>query len=124
MAMTINEIRRLNLLILIDESGGKKNVFANKVDTAASYISQIFAKDESKRRDIGDDLARKIEAACGKPRGWLDTLKKTSETQLPNSTNDLHSLIKELQTDYDLGYLSENDLEILRSVANRFKASG
>jgi len=72
MTNTINDIRRINLIRLIDETGLKKGKFAEKVDTAPAYISQIIS--EKTDRNMGDDLARKIEISLGKPRGWMDVL--------------------------------------------------
>lgn len=44
-------------------------------DTAPNYLSEILNRSPSrtgKPRDMGSDLARKIEHGCGKPRGWMD----------------------------------------------------
>lgn len=40
------------------------------VDLADSYVSQIIGINPTK--NIGATTARKIEAAFGKPKGWLD----------------------------------------------------
>lgn len=72
---TIAEIRRLNLELLIDELGSSDAV-AGAGTTDPVYISQLrHAAPDSKTgktRQIGDVLARKLEAGCGKERGWMD----------------------------------------------------
>jgi hypothetical protein len=72
MEKTIDKIRKENLLTLIAETG-KKSKLADLADTNAAYISQLLSKNPKKIRNIGDDLARKLESACGKTRGWMDT---------------------------------------------------
>jgi phage repressor protein C with HTH and peptisase S24 domain len=79
MTLTINEIRKLNLQILIAEIGGKKSKLATMADTDPAYISQILSTKGKKPRNMGDDLARKLEIACKKPRGWMDTFHQPSE---------------------------------------------
>lgn len=79
MALTNNEIRKLNLLILIAEIGGKKSELAAMAETDPAYISQILSTTAKKPRNIGDELARKLETACNKPRGWMDTFHQPSE---------------------------------------------
>lgn len=72
---TIAEIRLGNLELLIDEFGTADAV-AEKSGTSAIYLSQIRnqAKDSKtgKPRQVGDDLARKLEAGCNKELGWMD----------------------------------------------------
>lgn len=78
MNLTNNEIRKLNLLLLIDEVG-KKSDLAKIADTDPAYISQILSKKNP--RNIGDDLARKLEKGCRKPRGWMDTYHDKTPTK-------------------------------------------
>lgn len=72
---TIAEIRLGNLELLVDEFG-TADVVAEKSGTSAIYLSQIRneAKDSKtgKPRQIGDPLARKLEAGCNKELGWMD----------------------------------------------------
>jgi hypothetical protein len=46
---------------------GMEQAYAQKLQMSPSMWSQIKSS-----RPIGDKLARQIEAACGKPSGWLD----------------------------------------------------
>lgn len=51
-----------------EQPKGLDSAFARKLDVGAATWS--LAK--SGARNIGDKLARQIEAKCGKPAGWLD----------------------------------------------------
>ena len=70
--MTINEIRKINYELLRKESGLDKGKFAEKMGTDPSYMSQIFS--EKSKRNIGRELARKIEYSAGKSVGWMDVM--------------------------------------------------
>jgi phage repressor protein C with HTH and peptisase S24 domain len=69
--MDINEIRRINLKNLIEESGGRQ-AFIEKTGKNDSQVSQLLSTAKSSR-NIGNKLAREIEEKCGKDPGWLDT---------------------------------------------------
>ena len=73
--MDIHEIRRANLLRLM--RGRTKAACADKWDTSASTISQITSKNPN--RNLGDQLARKIERAEGLAPGWLDVEQRGLE---------------------------------------------
>lgn len=70
--LTIKDIRVHNLLRLIETSKLSKGAFALKVGTAPAYISQILSA--KSKRGMGDFVARNIEIAFEKPKGWMDTL--------------------------------------------------
>ncbi|MCG8998137.1 S24 family peptidase [Laribacter hongkongensis] len=66
----------INLQSLVAE---KKTIAAvsKAANTSPSYISQILTRAPSrtgKPRDVGSELARKLEDGCGKPTGWMDAL--------------------------------------------------
>lgn len=69
--MDIYAIRKQNLLTLLD--GKKQRACADKWDTSPSTLSQITSNNAV--RNLGDELARKIERAEGLPLGWMDTLQ-------------------------------------------------
>lgn len=69
--MDIYSIRKQNLLALL--SGKKQRACAEKWDTSPSTLSQITSANAV--RNLGDELARKIERAEGLPAGWMDTLQ-------------------------------------------------
>jgi plasmid maintenance system antidote protein VapI len=63
----IRRIRRENLSRLISEFDGVKPL-ATRTGTTDTHLYAI----QSGAREIGDELATKLEAATGKPHGWLD----------------------------------------------------
>jgi hypothetical protein len=71
--MTIDEIRRANLLALIDERSFSD--FAAELDLDASYLSQI----KTRHRTMGKKFARKIEDKLKLPGGWMDAAHLAGE---------------------------------------------
>ena len=73
---SVDEIRRANLLTLIDLAGSAAKL-AVLTGIPAPYISQVKRAVQhstgTKPRTIGPDMARKFETKMGKPRGWMDT---------------------------------------------------
>ncbi len=74
--MDIKQIRKANLRQLVAQYERVED-FAEKADTSASYVSQIFSA--KTKAEIGDKLARKIEERLGLPRGWMDTLHASAD---------------------------------------------
>lgn len=74
--LTIDDIRRANLDALAREAGSKR-ALADKLEISESQVSQWIngSKDSRTGKPRGMRLAtcHRIEAALGKPRGWLDT---------------------------------------------------
>lgn len=71
---TSKEIRTENLRALVKEFKTADAV-AQRASTAPMYLSQILNSAKSSTgtaRGVGDKLARKLEAGCGKPEGWMD----------------------------------------------------
>lgn len=72
----VEEIRRANLLDLIKEAGSAARL-AVLTDVPAPYISQVSRAVQNSKgkgaRVMGPDVARRMEAKMGKPRGWMDT---------------------------------------------------
>jgi hypothetical protein len=77
MNLTIREIRLNNLLLLLKESGLSQSAFAVKAETSAAYISQIISI--KTKRNMGDFVARNIELAFKKPKGWMDNQHHAEE---------------------------------------------
>lgn len=75
--MTIDDIRRQNIAILVDRHGGVRRL-AEMLDMSESQLSQLLngARDSrsKKPRGMRAVTARRIEAACLVAEGWLDTL--------------------------------------------------
>lgn len=70
--MDIYAIRKQNLLSLL--AGKTQRSCADRWETSPSTLSQIVSKNPV--RNLGDELARKIEQAEGLPSGWLDHVHK------------------------------------------------
>ncbi|RDK90933.1 LexA family transcriptional regulator [Enterobacillus tribolii] len=71
--MDIKDIRRENLRYQQAQAlreGISKAEFAEKCGTSPSTLSQILGGKAV--RNLGDDLARKVELNLGLPHGWLD----------------------------------------------------
>lgn len=72
---TNDEIRRLNMLAATARVGNAAKL-AGKVGTSAAYLSQIKNRTPDSKsgtpKTMGDDMARRIEAAIGEPAGWID----------------------------------------------------
>lgn len=75
MGKTVYDIRRERLRQLY-ELHKSYAAIASLAGTSAAYLNQIangHVDSKTKRpRTMGDELARKLEVACGKPSGWMD----------------------------------------------------
>lgn len=73
---TNDEIRRQNLELAIKKAGSAARL-ADAAKTSAAYLSQIKNRTPDSKsgtpKMMGDDMARRIEAAVGEPHGWMDT---------------------------------------------------
>ncbi|MCP1404604.1 hypothetical protein [Achromobacter insolitus] len=74
---TIEEIRVVRLRMLIKEVGStaalNRLAERNERDSTLSQIlNGALGSKTSKPKTMGSDLARTLEAATGKPRGWMD----------------------------------------------------
>jgi len=63
----IKAIRMDNMRRLIKQSGNQR-LFAERADINPAYVSQMMTG----RRDMGEEVARKIDRAFGKAAGWMD----------------------------------------------------
>jgi len=72
---SVDEIRRANLLLLIQEAGNAARLAA-RTEVPAPYISQVSRGVQNSKgrgaRVMGSDVARRMESKMGKPRGWMD----------------------------------------------------
>jgi hypothetical protein len=71
----IHEIRRQNLQVLLAETDGP-TALARQVGMSPSQVSNLIAGARDSRtgnqRGMHAKTARRLEEACGRPRGWLD----------------------------------------------------
>lgn len=100
---TISEIRRDNLLALIDSHGGgslsalNSKIGLDRTDaTLAQIKNQNVNSGTGKPRGMGDALARRIEAALELPNGWIDNVHAYADPALEERMLHLHRLAEEL----------------------------
>lgn len=82
--MDIYAIRKHQLIKLIGSQ--KKGSCAERWNMAPAHLSQILSDKTAK--NLGDDVARRIEAIEGLPRGWFDSIpagEESSPTQTSNA---------------------------------------
>jgi hypothetical protein len=75
LGMEIRDIRRANLARLVREAGLEP--LANMADTSEKTLLQLLAGtplDSGNPRSVGHDLARRLESATGRERGWMDVV--------------------------------------------------
>lgn len=82
---TIGEIRRDNLEILLLQFGSLANLNEKlelaRTDSTLSQIRNRSTSSRGKPRAMGDDLARKIEAALDLDPGWMDNVQYPPDTR-------------------------------------------
>lgn len=69
--MDIHEIRKINLISLIGSR--RKGACAEKWEMSAAHLSQVLS--DKTPKNLGEDVARRIERLEGLPHGWMDTLQ-------------------------------------------------
>lgn len=89
--LDIYGIRRANLLALSDglkqrQAGLREQDVALALDLGASHYSQLKGE-----KIMGDDVARKIEAARNLPHGWMDNLHDGASTRVAEATSPYRS---------------------------------
>ena len=109
--MDSKQIRKIRLrqLIAREKAKGKPQVWvAEKVGTNPAYLSQILGKEE---REVGDELARKIEKAFKLRHGWMDSLG--------NEGSEVSSEVMQLALMIDS--LPEAQREAIKATLEAFK---
>ncbi|MEL6236989.1 MAG: hypothetical protein AAFO57_00530 [Pseudomonadota bacterium] len=101
--MDISTIRRMNVRILEREAGSLAKL-AEMAGTKENYLSQCTSKLPA--RNIGNDVARRLESGMGKPYGWMDESHVTQQhlmvarflydKMIEMTTSRLHSLVEVL----------------------------
>lgn len=75
--MDIYQIRKHNLVKLIGSQ--RKGTCAERWGMAPAHLSQILS--DKTVKNLGDDVARRIEGIEGLPRGWFDALSPGEHAQ-------------------------------------------
>lgn len=121
---TIAEIRLENLKSLVRENGSQDKV-AELAGSSAVYLSQLLnsAKDTKtgKPRQIGDDMARKLESGCAKEVGWLDNVHGA---YIANPTNTTEVVAAEPVPVYQIRANSDPKTERLLQLWSELDARG
>ena len=78
--MDIYEIRKHNLVKLIGNQ--RKGSCAERWGMAPAHLSQILSDKTAK--NLGDDVARRIEGIEGLPRGWFDSIPEGEDAAIPS----------------------------------------
>ena len=78
--MDIYEIRKHQLISLIGDQ--KKGACAERWGMAPAHLSQILS--DKTVKNLGDDVARRIEAIEKLPRGWFDSLVQVKQYAKPD----------------------------------------
>jgi hypothetical protein len=119
----IDQIRRDNMRIIEKECGGPTEA-AHKVGMSPAQFSNLRdgAKDSKtgKARGMRKETARRIEAAAGKPMGWLDRPLE-EEGAPPESASAAHAVHRKPSLAESLEVLAEScasaDANLRSSVA-------
>ena len=73
---TVSEIRRENLLLLLERHGSLANLNEKldlpRTDATLSQIKNQSTTSRGKPKMMGDTMARRIEGALSLPKGWMD----------------------------------------------------
>lgn len=95
----IKKTREANLRAVIDEVGSLSAV-AKAAGTDPNYLSQILSPSNS--ASLGGSLARRIEAAYLKPKGWMDTPHDMDESRIYGiiRKDTLHKIAADLKGEY------------------------
>ena len=80
--MDIYAIRKQQLIRLIGSQ--KKGACAERWGMAPAHLSQILSDKTAK--NLGDEVARRIETIEGLPRGWFDSLPDLAFPEHPNQS--------------------------------------
>ncbi|MDV9030541.1 S24 family peptidase [Pseudomonas sp. RAC1] len=89
--MDIYEIRKHNLVKLIGSQ--RKGACAERWEMSAAHLSQILS--DKTVKNLGDDVARRIEVIEGLPRGWFDSIPDDTQ-ELETGPASAAELVKQM----------------------------
>lgn len=92
--MEVEEVRRANLLALVRDYGGQRQL-ADAAKSSPAQISQWINRSPDaktgKPRVMGSRAARAMESALSKPKGWMDQLHDDSTKVEPQALAEVAS---------------------------------
>lgn len=106
----VREIRRDNLQRLLAGYRFQRQ-FAEATGLAAAHVSQMV----NGTRDMGEDVARRVEKALGLPANWMDRVEGSAPESLVIDLEQLPADELGLLADYRR--LTERHREMLRETA-------
>lgn len=127
--------RRARLRRLVNERfGGNQAELARALGRSPSLVWQYL----SGHREIGEKFARHVERCLGLPRFWLDReqereekahatlagnvdIEREIEELLPAATPQSQGALRRIAQAASEGQLTDEDLELLEKIAERFK---
>jgi hypothetical protein len=110
-SMTVGEIRKRNLQMLVAQAEGT-SALAKQVERDPKYIAQLVSR--VTKKPIGGRICRHIEKALGKPVGWLDRPQWPSEDD--GSANQFGYTVT-----YELSIREAKIVDYLRQADDRTK---
>lgn len=122
----IDEIRLDNLKALAVEFGTQAAV-ADLIGISSSQLSQWMTASENsgtgKPRVISTASCRRVETACGKPVGWMDTAHEATDAQAPAVGAQQYQWVsaEESQLLSDYRRKSDDDKQTIRDLVRTLK---
>jgi len=124
---TIAEIRLENLRALVREVGSQEKV-AEQAGSSAVYLSQLMNKatdvKTGKTRQIGDDMARKLESGCSKEIGWLDNVHAEARVESYKVTTPIPSIAADTTAVYEFKAAGDEKTDRLLKLWSELDAPG
>lgn len=113
-AMDIYEIRKHNLVKLIGNQ--RKGSCAERWGMAPAHLSQILSDKTAK--NLGDDVARRIEGIEGLPRGWFDSIPdESADSEIAEPVQKTAAdLVKQMLAKSGKGISEETRLRLLAAA--------
>ena len=120
---TVEEIRLDRLRDLVAEAGSIANLNRaakrNERDATISQILNRWAGKSGKPKELGSDMARELERAMDKPRGWMDNLpEETAEWPFTEVSPAQYAELSEAER----GKVEERALMLIEARRNKSRA--
>lgn len=112
---TVEEVRRERLAMLVEEFGSLANLnerlgYVRRDSTLSQYLNSSKGSRTDKPKVMGSPVARRLEAACKKNAGWMDTD--------PDLLLDISEEARQLASAFD--GLPEEDRASFRKICGPF----